>query len=160
MRIMVFLQGTTIMSERLVGKSREEQVRLSKQKDSEVLDSSKQVPIGGAVTKLRSWKRQGADLIYFSAHRKPENTPKISGLLDKYGFPRGEFVFRRLGEQYKDVAEKIMPDVIVEDDCQSIGGEKEMVYPHIQPELKNRIRSIVVKEFEGIDHLPDSIGKL
>ena len=53
-----------------------------------------------------------------------------------------------------------MPDVLVEDDCESIGGEVEMTYPHIRPELKPRIKSVVVREFGGIDHLPDDISAL
>ncbi len=53
-----------------------------------------------------------------------------------------------------------MPDIIIEDDCESIGGLTEMVYPHIQPELQQGIVSIVVKEFEGIDNLPDAITDL
>jgi hypothetical protein len=160
MKIIVFLQGTTLMNEKMVGRSREERVRLSKERDPEVLDSSKQVPIGAAEKKLRTWKEEGAELVYLSAHRKPENTKKIASLLERYNFPKGELVFRREGEQYKDVAERIIPDVIVEDDCESIGREKEMVYPHITPELRGRIGSIIVKEFEGIDHLPGSIKML
>lgn len=46
------------------------------------------------------------------------------------------------------------------DDCESIGGEPEMTYPHIRADLKPKIKSIVVKEFQGIDHLPDSIEEL
>ena len=160
MKILVFLQGTTIMSEKFVGRSRMERVKLSRERDPEVLDSSKQVPIGNAVKKLQMWKKEGAELIYVSAHRKPENTMKVASLLERYGFPKGKFVFRQDEEQYKDVAEKIIPDVIVEDDCESIGGEKEMVYPHIRPELRSTMKSIVVREFEGIDHLPDDIEKL
>ncbi len=99
-------------------------------------------------------------MAYLSAHRKPENTAKISSILDKHGFSKGLFVFRQGTEQYENVAERIMPDVIVEDDCESIGGEKEMVYPRIKLPLKSRIRSVVVREFEGIDHLPESVEKL
>jgi hypothetical protein len=32
-----------------------------------------------------------------------------------------------------------------------------MTYPHLKPELKAKIKSIVVKEFGGIDHPPDDI---
>ncbi|MBU1868283.1 hypothetical protein KJ608_02360 [Patescibacteria group bacterium] len=53
-----------------------------------------------------------------------------------------------------------MPDILVEDDCESIGGEQEMTYTHIRPSLKEKIKSAVVKEFNGIDHLPDSIQEL
>lgn len=35
-----------------------------------------------------------------------------------------------------------------------------MVYPHIKPELQQKIKSVVVKEFEGVDHLPDRLEKL
>lgn len=59
-----------------------------------------------------------------------------------------------------DVAERVLPDILIEDDCESIGGEKEMTYPHIKPELKTRIKSIVIKEFCGLDHLPDEVSAL
>lgn len=53
-----------------------------------------------------------------------------------------------------------MPDIFIEDDCESIGGEVEMTYPYINPEIQKKIHSIIVKEFEGIDHLPSSIVEL
>ena len=55
-----------------------------------------------------------------------------------------------------DIVERILPNIMVED----IGGEKEMVYPHIKPEMMPRIKSIVSKEFGGIDHLPDKMSNL
>ena len=69
-------------------------------------------------------------------------------------------MFRKKGESYKDVAEKVKPDILVEDDCESIGGEKEMTYTFIEKGLKEKIISIPIKEFGGIDHLPDSIESL
>lgn len=81
-------------------------------------------------------------------------------VLQSHGFPAGELLFRHEGEEYKDVAERALPDLIIEDDCESIGGEIEMTYPHIRPEIKGRIISIVVKEFGGIDHLPESLSEL
>lgn len=53
-----------------------------------------------------------------------------------------------------------MPDILIEDDCGSIGGEPEMTYPHIDPKKKRQIKSIVVKEFSGIDNLPDKLEEL
>ena len=53
-----------------------------------------------------------------------------------------------------------MPDLLIEDDCRSIGGEAEMTYPHIDPGKKIFIQSIVVREFSGIDHLPDNLDEL
>ena len=55
-----------------------------------------------------------------------------------------------------DVVERILPNILVED----IGGEKEMAYPHSKPEVRTRIKSIVIKEFGGIDHLPDKMFNL
>jgi len=57
------------------------------------------------------------------------------------------------------VAEKLIPDILVEDDCESIGGRQEMTYPYIRPNFKKMIKSVVVKEFGGIDHLPDKISQ-
>ncbi len=35
-----------------------------------------------------------------------------------------------------------------------------MTYPHIRPELRARIKSIVIPEAGGIDHLPDDVAAL
>jgi hypothetical protein len=35
-----------------------------------------------------------------------------------------------------------------------------MAYPHSKPEVRTRIKSIVIKEFGGIDHLPDKMFNL
>jgi hypothetical protein len=69
-------------------------------------------------------------------------------------------LFRHKGEGYKAVAESAMPDIIIEDDCESIGSEIELTYPGIRSEIKAKIVSIVVKEFGGIDHLPESLFEL
>ena len=50
--------------------------------------------------------------------------------------------------------------MLVEDDCESIGGGKKMVYLNIKPEVRTRIKSIAVKEFGGIDHLPGKMSNL
>ena len=52
-----------------------------------------------------------------------------------------------------------MPDILIEDDCESIGAD-EITYPHIREDLKTKIKSVVVREFQGINHLPDSIEEL
>jgi hypothetical protein len=67
---------------------------------------------------------------------------------------------RQPGESYGEVAGREMPDVLIEDDCESINGAGEITYPQIRPELRVRIKSIIVPEFCGIDHLPDSIQAL
>jgi hypothetical protein len=95
-----------------------------------------------------------------SSHKRVEDVEKDKGVLRNHSFPNGQVLFRSRDEQYNDVAERALPDILIEDDCESIGGKKEKTYPHIKPEPKARIKSIVVKEFGGIDHLPDNLTEL
>ena len=74
--------------------------------------------------------------------------------------PAAELLYRLPGEEYNDVAERIVPDILVEDDCESIGGDIKMTITYVKPEIKSKIKSVVVKEFGGIDHLPDDVSKL
>lgn len=160
MKILVFLHGTTIMHKNAAGHTREEIVKQAIGGDTSVKDYASYIPVGNAPQKLQKWKKQGAEIFYLSSHKKAEDVEKDKTVLKKYKFPEGKIFFRENGEEYNEVAERIMPDIIIEDDCESIGGEKEMTYPHIKPELKARIKSIVVKEFGGIDHLPDKVSEL
>jgi hypothetical protein len=176
MRILVFTEGTVLTHRRWVGLPREEIVRhvkgwsnLSREEFEELRKSGEvpglayfadSFPIGSAVSKITAWKNQGATILYLTSRRTPEEVQIIRAVLKKYNFPDGELFFREAGEEYKDVAERVLPDIIVEDDCESIGGEEEMTYPRIKPVLKVRMKSIVVKEFGGIDHLPDDLSSL
>ena len=160
MKIAIFLHGTTIMHKNAVGKGQKERVRQSVKREASVLDYSSYVPIENAVKKLKKWVKQGASVIYLSSHEAVEDVEKDKSVLARYGFPEGKVFFRQHDEEYKDIVERIMPDVLIEDDCESLGGEKEMIYPHIKPQFKDKVRSIVVKEFEGIDSLPDDIESL
>ena len=119
-----------------------------------------QIPIGQAARKLQGWKREGVEIVYLTSRREPADIVQVRDILQRYGFPAGELLFRKVGEEYKDVAEKALPDIIIEDDCESIGGEVEMTYPHIRAEIKAKIKSIVVKDGGGVDHLPDRVNDL
>ena len=66
--------------------------------------------------------------MYLSSHETAEDVEKDKFVLEKYDFPKGQVFYRQNGESYKDIAEKIIPYVLIEDDCESIGGEKEMKY--------------------------------
>ena len=110
--------------------------------------------------KCRSGKVRGAKILYLTSRIKPREVEDIKSVLKKHGFPEGQLLFRQKGEEYKDVAEKAMPNVLIEDDCESIGGMEEMTITNIKPDLKKKIKSVVVKEFEGIDHLPDDLKDL
>ena len=160
MRIAVFLHGTSIMHKSAKGKSRKEIVEQVKEKDPSVHDYSSYIPVGSVVAKLNNWVKQGAEIIYLSSHKTEEGVEKDRGVLKRYNFPEGAVHYRRQDEEYKDVAERILPQVLIEDDCESIGGKEEMTYTYIDPELKRKIKLIEVKEFGGIDYLPDSTDEL
>lgn len=154
-----------------IGKTREERVKDSMEQGESIRDFAAYVPVGNAPEKLQKWAKQGAEICYLSAltEDKKVRGDEIVGkeglkvdqeILNKYGFPQGEVYHRQLGESYADIAKRIMPDILVEDDCESIGREKEMTYTNMKPELKSKIKQIVVEEFQGIDHLPDDLKHL
>ena len=76
-------------------------------------------PIGRCVRKIAEWKKQGAIILYLTSRRIPEEVEIIRNVLSKYCFPDGELLFRKAGEEYKDVAERAFPDIIVEDDSRA-----------------------------------------
>lgn len=160
MKILIFLHGTLIMHKSAEGKSRDERVRQVMDGEPTVHDYASYIPVGNAIEKLKSWQSQGAEILYLSSHESVEDVEKDKIVLEKYNFPKGQVFFRHNGESYKDVAEKIIPDVLIEDDCESIGGEKEMTITFVKPEIKQKIKSIVVKEFSGIDDLPNEVSNL
>lgn len=144
-----------------IGLARDRIVRQVVEGDASIHDHASYVPVGNAAKKLQEWKRQGARICYLSSHKSTRDVETDRSVLKKYGFPDGQIFYRRGGEEYKDVVERIrpLPNLIVEDDCESIGGEVEMVYPNLKPEVKNKVKSIVVTDFQGIDHIPDKISE-
>lgn len=160
MKILVFTEGTITMHKSALGHTRKEIIKQAINKEVPIKNFKDYIPIGKAVEKLGSWKKQGAEIIYLTSRRKSSEIKNVQNTLNKFKFPRGKLFFRKEKEEYKDVAERIMPDILIEDDCESIGGEKEMTITYIKPKIKNKIKSIVVKEFGGIDHLQDSLKNL
>jgi hypothetical protein len=160
MKIMIFLHGTAIMHSSGAGRTREERVKQVLDPDVSIYDFGSYVPVDSAMRKLQAWRGQGAEIVYLSSHKKPEDVDLDKAVLRNHDFPEGQVFFRHRSEQYHEIAERVLPDILIEDDCESIGGEIEMTYPQIKPELKARIKSIVVQEFGGLDHLPDDIPEL
>ena len=156
MKILIFTEGTVLMHGLAKGVSRKERVRQSKAaviqrilpfkaSQGSVNDLESYIPVGNVIEKLKSWKQQGAEIIYLTSKRIKSEIETIKKILSKYNFPDWQnLYFRKQGEDYKDVAERLMPDVLIEDDCESIGGEKEMVYSHIKKELKPKIKSVII----------------
>lgn len=172
MIIMVFLHGTLIAHKNSAGKSRQEIIRQIIDQEESVRDFANYIPLGSASRKLQSWVFQGAEICYLSAltENKKARGDEVVGkegliadeiVLERYGFPKGEIFHRNSKESYGKVIEKMFspPDILIEDDCESIGGEPEMTYPNLNPELKRKIKSITVKEFAGIDNLPDDLSR-
>ena len=182
MKILVFVEGTVLVFRAGKNLSRKERVKISQgagiQREGRKLsyltsaplppvkpgfpyDFATNLPLGNAVEKLKTWKNQGATILYLTSRRIKQEIDAIKNILKKYDFPdRKNLSFRHQNEDSKDVAERLMPDILIEDDCESIGGEKEMTYTFIKPRLKRKIKLITVKEFGGIDHLPDDLEEL
>ena len=154
-RIAVFLHGTTIMHRGGVGRTRDERVAQVRRGETSVPEFRSYVPIGDAAAKVRRWVAAGAEVVYLSSHRRPEDVAADEAVLRRHGFPPAPVEYCAPGESYADVASRVSPDVIVEDDCESIGGTNEMTYPALPERAREGIASVVVREFEGIDHLPD-----
>ena len=157
---MIFLHGTATMHSTGLGKSPEERIKQSENNDPSILRYSEYIPVGNANEKIRKWREQGAEIVYLSSNRERKEVDNDLIALKKNNFPDGEVYYRQESESYADVAERVMPDVLIEDDCESIGGKSEMTYPYISEDKKKVIKSIVVKEFSGIDNLPDDINEL
>ncbi len=143
-----------------LGKTPQERVKQVETNEPSVHKYDEYVPVGKANEKIKGWQEQGAEIVYLSSHRDGASAKKDIQVLSKYNFPDGPVLYRRLLQSYANVAERVMPDVLIEDDCESIGGEVQMTYPHINPQKKRLIKSIVVKEFSGIDNLPADINQL
>jgi hypothetical protein len=160
MDILVFTHGTIVMHREAEGVTRDERVRQVQQQIPSVFEVSRYVPVGQARDKLWHWHDQGAQITYLGPSRKPENMEKNERLLRRLDFPPGPLYHRSPNESYAQVVERVHPDVYVEDDCESIGGEAEMATPHLGAKTRSRIACIVVPEFGGIDHLPDNPTEL
>lgn len=160
MKILIFLHGTLIMHKSAEGKTREERVKQVLNNEESVHDYASYIPVGNSVEKLKSWQKYGVEILYLSSHETSEDIEKDSYVLKKYHFPKGSILYRQNGEAYKSIAERVVPEVLIEDNCESIGGEKEMTITFINSEIKRNIKSIVVKEFSGIDSLPDNPNDL
>ena len=117
------------------------------------------VPIGNAVAVINSWQQQRANIIYCTSHKKKQAVD-IANILRKYGFCGCCLVAREPKERYSDIVEALRPDILIEDDCRSIGGAWQMCIHKVKAEIKQQIKSIVVSEFKGIDHLPVDVNQL
>ena len=71
-------------------------------------------------------------------------------LLKGCGFTGAFVAARELKESYKNIVETVQPDILIEDDCRSIGGAWQMCITKVKPEIRKNIVSIIVPEFKEI----------
>ena len=116
------------------------------------------IPIGNAVAKIAEWEKQGAQIVYCTS-RKKRQAQENAKLLLALGFHGTRLYYREGRQKYKDIIETVRPHVLIEDDCKSIGGSWQMCISYVSADIKRTIRSVVVKEFQGIDALPDNISE-
>lgn len=154
MKILIFTEGTILIHPSAKGRSQKEIVQQVLNQETSITDFSNYIPIGQAISKLRLWSNDGAEISYLTSRTEPKEIEQIRQVLTKNGFPEGELYYRQGQETYADVVTRVLPDILIEDDCESIGGEKEMTITKIKPELKKLIKSVIVLEFGGVDHLP------
>ena len=141
--IMVFAEGTILMPKSWLG----------------LYNHSSYVPIGNAVNIVNAWQQQEANIIYCTSRRKKQAV-KTASILRAYGFCGFCLVAREAKECYVDIVEALRPDILIEDDCKSIGGTWQTCIHKVKAEIKQQIKSIVVSEFKGINHLSVDISDL
>lgn len=162
MKLMIFTEGTIIMHPSAKGLTREQIVEQVKNFPRPLpgMFFKTHIPVGNSYIKLKKWFDQGVKILYLTSRTELKQIADVKDVLDKYNFPKGRLLWRKQNQSYSQVAESEKPDILIEDDCESIGGEKEMTITYVKPKIKQKIKSIVIKEFGGIDHLPDDINDL
>lgn len=112
------------------------------------------VPIKNSVNIIKSWEEQGAEIMYITSRKKLKEVQEIKEILIKNNFSGRYLYYRNKKQKYKDIVELVAPNILIEDNCRSIGGKWQMCITYVKSEVKEKIKSIVVKEFTGIDDLP------
>ena len=159
-RVMVFLHGTAIMHATAVGRPRAQRVRQSRERSASVLDFASYVPTEAAVGKVRAWSGHGAQICYLSSHIAAADVQLDRQVLAAHRFTPGTVFFRSQGETYADVVRRSAADVLVEDDCESIGGTGQTAASGLSGTTGRTVRHIIVPEFGGLAHLPDDPEEL
>jgi hypothetical protein len=93
---------------------------------------------------------------HIAGRRKSRSTQTSSG---GTGFPPGRIVSRGPGQTYGDLVARESPDILIGDDCESIGVQ-EMAYLQAPAETRRGVGSIIVPELGGFGDLPDSLAQL
>lgn len=117
------------------------------------------IPIGCCVNIINGWQQQGAEIVYCTS-RRYKQASDIARLLNRFAFAGTRLYYREKGQKYSDLVEEVLPDILIEDNCRSIGGSWQMCITGVNQAVKGKIKSVVVKEFKGIDSLPVGLPDL
>ena len=110
------------------------------------------IPINNAIETLKKGKEEGYEVIYLTS-LKGRRAMKMAQHLDELGFTGSMVGYRQKNQDYATLIKEELPDILIEDNCLSVGGEQNMCYNLLNDELKKEIKHIVVEEFKGIDDI-------
>lgn len=139
-KIMIFIEGTTFYTKPILY----------------LFFKKGYVPIENAVNIINELYDNGNE-IYLCSYARKNRHHFIKSVIDSYHIQYTEILCRDKTEQYSDLVEKFIPDILIEDDCKSIGGEEQWCITNVREDIKRNIKSIIVEEFKGIDNIKDSI---
>lgn len=109
-------------------------------------------PIGNAVEKVNAWYDEGNE-IYLCSYVRNARLRFIKSIIDFYGMKYTDILCRTRCEKYHEIVERLKPDILIEDDCKSIGGQKNCCITAVKEDIKEKIKSVIVPEFGGIDNV-------
>jgi hypothetical protein len=160
MKVGVFLHGTAIMHAAAAGVNRDQRVQQVRRRHPSVGDFTCYLPTPGTAAKLAAWEQHGATIVYLSSHRRPSDIRADESVLRRNAFPAGPVHGRAEGENYGMLVERLGLDVLVEDDCESIGGAAQTCAAQLTHAGRQSTRCVVLPEFSGLASLPDNPAEL
>lgn len=137
-KIMIFVEGTILKPKHKNKLSR--------------FNMTRYVPINNAIETLKKWQEEGYEIIYLTSLRG-RKAMSMARHLDELGFEGSMVGYREKGQTYATLIKEEMPNILIEDDWSSVGGEEMMCYNELNDDIKEKITHITVKEFEGIDDI-------
>jgi hypothetical protein len=155
MKVGVFLHGTAIMHAAAAGVPRPQRVEQVRRGEPSVSDFASYIATPGTADKLMAWRRRGVVIVYLSSHRRAEDLRADESVIRRAGLPHGPVHARGDGEDYGAVAARLGLDVLVEDDCESIGGIGQTCAAQLDPDDRRRVQCVLLPEFGGLGDLPD-----
>ena len=126
-KIMIFTEGTVLKPKNNFG----------------LFNFSSYVPIDDCVSKIQSWQQEGAEIVYCTSRNSKRQVNQIVSLLKNYHFAGTKLYYREPKQKYSDIIEIVMPDILIEDDCKSIGGQWQMCITY-NTEIKGEDKDTIV----------------